>query len=63
MAKERVYKAGLADPRSGSERIAGLVNRVASGNRKSPVRQYDDSPTQMAKNRTASKGTGKSKKR
>lgn len=60
--KERVYKVGLADPRSGKERLAGLVNRALSGNRKSPGRAYDDSPSQMAKKRSASKG-GKSKKR
>ena len=53
--KERVYRSGMADPRSGAERIAGMINRVASGNRKAPVRQYDDSPTTMAKNRRASK--------
>lgn len=47
--KERVYRAGLADPRSGAERVAGLVNRVASGNKAATVRRYDDSPTQMAK--------------
>lgn len=45
--KERVYKSGLADPRSGAERVAGLINRAATGNK--AVRRYDDSPTQMAK--------------
>lgn len=53
--KESVYRAGMADPRSGVERISGLINRVASGNRKAPVRRYDDSPTTMAKNRRASR--------
>lgn len=53
--KERVYRQGLADPRQGAERIAGLINRAASGNRKAPVRQYDDSPSVMAKNRGSSK--------
>lgn len=52
--KEKVYRLGLADPRSGAERVAGAINRVASGNRKAPVRKYDDSPTTMAKNRAAS---------
>lgn len=47
--KERVYRAGLADPRGGAERVAGLINRVASGNKSSAVRRYDDSPSQMAK--------------
>ncbi len=60
MAKEKIYKLGMADPRSGAERIAGMVNRVASGNRKSPVRNYDDSPAQMAAKRKASAPTGKS---
>lgn len=55
VGKERVYRAGMADPRSGPERIAGMINRVASGNRKAPVRQYDDSPSKMAKNRKASR--------
>lgn len=54
MAKEKIYKLGGSDPRSGMERLAGLVNRVASGNRKSPVRKWDDSPTQMAQKRKAS---------
>lgn len=57
--KEKIYKAGLADPRSGGERLAGLINRVASGNRKSPVRLWDDTPTQMAQKRKASAPTGK----
>lgn len=51
--KERIYRQGLADPRSGAERgaerVAGLVNRVASGNKAATVRRYDDSPSQMAK--------------
>jgi hypothetical protein len=51
MAKERIYRMGLADPRSGSERVVGLINRVVTGQGKAPVRQYDDSPTQMAKNK------------
>lgn len=53
--KEKVYKAGLADPRTGGERIAGLVNRALSGNRKSPGRSYDDSPAQVARNKAASR--------
>jgi len=59
MAKEKMSRLGLADPRSGAERVAGLVNRVASGNRKSPVRKYDDTPAQMAAKRKASAPTGK----
>lgn len=50
-SKERIYRAGLADPRGGAERIAGLVNRVASGNKNAPVRRYDDSPSQVAKSK------------
>lgn len=50
-SKERIYRVGLADPRTGAERLAGLVNRAVSGNRKAPVRQYDDSAAVMAKNR------------
>lgn len=56
MAKrEKIYKAGLADPRSGAERFAGMFNRVASGNKNSPMRYYDDSPSEMAAKRKASK--------
>lgn len=47
--KERIYKAGGSDPRTGSERVAGLVNRALTGQRKAPGRSYDDSPSQMAK--------------
>lgn len=53
--KERIYKAGLGDPRTGPERIAGVVNRALSGNRKAPGRAYDDSPTVMARNKAASR--------
>jgi len=53
--QERVYRQGIADPRQGAERVAGLVNRVVSGNRKAPVRQYDDTLMQMARNRKAPK--------
>lgn len=52
---ERVYKLGLADPRTGPERVAGTVNRAVQVDRKSPVRRYDDSPAVMAKNRAAVK--------
>lgn len=54
-ARERVHKAGLADPRTGGERVAGMINRVASGNRKAPVRRYDDDPATMRRNRAASR--------
>lgn len=53
--KEKIYKAGLGDPRSGPERLVGLFNRVASGNKNSPARYYDDTPEQMAAKRKASK--------
>jgi hypothetical protein len=53
--QERIYRAGIGDPRQGAERIAGAINRVASGNRKAPVRQYDDTLMQMARNRKAPK--------
>lgn len=48
-SKERIYKAGGSDPRGGAERVAGLVNRALTGQRKAPGRSYDDSPSQMAK--------------
>lgn len=47
--KERIYKAGLGDPRGAAERTAGLINRALSGKNKAPGRAYDDSPSQMAK--------------
>ena len=53
--REKVYKQGLGDPRTGPERVAGLINRAATQGRKAPVRQYDDSPATMRKNRAASK--------
>jgi hypothetical protein len=52
MAKrEKVHRLGLTDPRSGPERVAAVVNRIASGNRKEAVRFWEDSPTDMAKKR------------
>lgn len=45
----RLYKAGLADPRTGAERFAGLIHRVVSGNKTAPVRWYDDTPEQRRK--------------
>lgn len=53
--KEQIYRQGMADPRTGPERIAGLVNRAAQVDRKAPVRRYDDSPATMAKNRKKKK--------
>lgn len=55
VGNEYVYKQGLGDPRSGEERLTGLVNRTLSGNRSAPLRQYDDSPQKMAENRAKSK--------
>lgn len=58
-SKEKIYKVGLADPRSGPERAIALVNRVVQGFSQAPVRKYDDSPTKMAQNRKAGKGKAK----
>lgn len=52
---EKIYKVGLADPRSGKERALGLVNRVVQGFAQAPVRRYDDSPSVMAKKKAAGK--------
>jgi len=57
--KENIYRMGMADPRTGPERLAGVVNRVVQGYRNAPIRSYDDSPTQMAITRKAGKGKGK----
>lgn len=49
--KSRHYKAGGSDPRSGVERLAGLINRgVSSKAIKSQDRKYDDSHAKRAKN-------------
>ena len=53
--KERIYRVGLADPRTGPERIAGLVNRAVTVGRKAPVRSYDDSPSVMARKKAATR--------
>ena len=52
--KERINRVGLADPRTGGERAAALINRVASGNRKAPVRKWDDTPAERAAKKRAS---------
>lgn len=41
-AKERIKRVALADPRSSGERAMALVNKVTSGNRKSPARSWDN---------------------
>lgn len=51
--KERISRLGLADPRTGSERIAGMVNRVFQGAHAG--RKYDDSPSEMARRRKLDK--------
>jgi hypothetical protein len=51
---DRVYRLGMADPRSAPERVAALVNRAFSGKKKQ-TRKYDDDPTTMAINRRAKK--------
>lgn len=55
--RERVHRLGLTDPRSGPERVAAQINRVASGNRTGPVRSWDDGPDKVkkAKNYTKKK--------
>ncbi len=54
--KERVYRLGMADPRSGPERIMGMVNKAfANKVAKKQHRSYDDSPEQMRKNLQASR--------
>lgn len=40
--RERVKRVSLADPRTTGEKVAGMINRVASGNRNAPVRTWDD---------------------
>jgi hypothetical protein len=50
---ERVKRLTLADPRTGTERLMGLVSRAASPDKKQN-RRYHDSPTTMAANRRKS---------
>ena len=50
-ASEKLYRMGGSDPRSGTERLAGVVNRsVASKAVKKQDRRWDDSPSKMARN-------------
>jgi hypothetical protein len=50
-AKERTYKAGGSDPRTGPERLAGVINKgLARSALKKQDRNYDDTPAKMAKN-------------
>lgn len=60
---EKIHRLGLADPRSGKERLAAAVNRVTSGNRKSPVRKFDDSPEELRRKIAASKKPVATKKK
>lgn len=49
--RERIHRVGLGDPRTGRERIAGVINRaVQPKGIRDQNRRYDDSPTKMAKN-------------
>lgn len=54
MPQKKIYKLGGADPRRPAERIAGMINRAAQPKAiRQQNRQWDDSPTKMAKNRAA----------
>lgn len=46
---ERIYRLGGSDPRTGMERLAGLVGRAVSPDKKQN-RRYDDSPERRASN-------------
>ena len=50
--KERIKRLTLADPRSGTERLMGLVSRAISPD-KGQARKYDDTPERMATNKRA----------
>ena len=49
--KEKIYRAGLEDPRTGINRVLDLANRALTGNAKSPARNWDDTPAQQRKAR------------
>lgn len=59
MAQEKIKRVKLADPRSGGATAFDMVNRVVQGFANAPVRRWDDSPTEMAKKRSAGKGKKK----
>lgn len=52
--KERIRRLGGSDPRTGAERLAGVINR---GAQPKPVREqhrtYEDSPSRMKRNKDA----------
>lgn len=56
---EKIKRVKLGDPRSGGQTAFDIVNRHIQGYSKAPVRQWDDSPSQMAKKRSAGKGKKK----
>lgn len=50
--EERIKKITLADPRSPAEKVSAMIGRAISPD-KTQNRNWEDSPTTMAKNRQA----------
>ena len=50
-ASERIHRLGLADPRTGRERLGAMIGRAgATKTTKRQDRRWDDSPEKMARN-------------
>lgn len=61
---ERLHRIGLADPRTGRERLAGVINRaVQPASVRRQDRRYDDSPSKMARNVRAAEEAAKKRTR
>lgn len=45
---ERIKRVTMADPRTPGEKAMAMINKVASGNRKSPARSWDNPKGRVA---------------
>lgn len=57
---DRIYRLGGSDPRTGAERLAGAINRVAQPREtRSQRRRYDDDEATRARHKAASAADNK----
>lgn len=57
---ERIYRLGGSDPRTGAERLAGMINRAAQPREtRSQRRRYDDDEATRARHKAASAADNK----